>query len=273
MTTNIILGGEGLIGRSLCRELAAIGEPVVSYDLKSGFDLRKQVPENVPADAYVWFLAWDVGGAKYLLNPNNQTAILENNVRLASTMFHWLRDSALPFTFTSSQMAGYPDAYGITKQLGEYWTNICPAGRFARLWNVYGVEPVSERSHAVTDFVAQALSEGTIQLLTKGGEERQFVTATDCARALISQRENQIREADVASGEWVSILSIAREISALTGARVIPGEREGFMRRVEPIAKIPGWAATESLRTGLAQLIDAMTDRATTATSRTLQLR
>jgi nucleoside-diphosphate-sugar epimerase len=257
MTTNLVLGGEGLIGRALCSALENRGERVVSYDLKSGFDLRERVPDNVPSDAYCWFLAWEVGGAKYLLNPARQETIFQNNVRLSENVFGWLRTTGIRFTFTSSVMAGYTDAYGVSKKLGDYWASLCPAGLIARLWNVYGVEPVSERSHAVTDFIAQA-RDGTINLMSRGDEVRQFIAASDCATGLIHQREIKQRRADITSGEWVSILEMARTIGRMTGARVVPGERPGFPWKVEPENTMRDWRPALSLEQGLLQMISAM---------------
>ena len=38
---NLVLGGEGLIGRALCSTLETAGQVVTSLELKTGFDLRE----------------------------------------------------------------------------------------------------------------------------------------------------------------------------------------------------------------------------------------
>src|SRR5437773_286522 len=87
LKTNILLGGAGLIGSALKAELESRGECTVVLDLKNGFDLREHEPEQYGPDAYYWFLAWDVGGAKYIMDPTRQIDILRNNLGLCEKVF------------------------------------------------------------------------------------------------------------------------------------------------------------------------------------------
>src|SRR6266516_1350808 len=109
----LVVGGEGLIGASLAEALRAKGHQVVSLDLKSGFDLRKTFDlapfENCDR---VWFLAWDTGGAKYLEAEDRQHEQYRNNCELSLRIFDALAKTRKPFMFTTSQLAGLPNAYG-----------------------------------------------------------------------------------------------------------------------------------------------------------------
>ncbi len=82
---NVLLGGAGLVGSALGRKLVATGETTKVYDLKTGVDLRQYEPEDVSDDVYYWFLAWDVGGAKYIMDDTQQLSILRNNLSLCSS--------------------------------------------------------------------------------------------------------------------------------------------------------------------------------------------
>jgi nucleoside-diphosphate-sugar epimerase len=257
---NVILGGEGLIGKALDRKLSALGERTIVYDIKSGFDLRARVPEEFPRSAYYWFLAWDVGGAKYIMDPKAQTDILRSNLRLCDKVFDWLATRKAEFTFTSTQMVNYPNAYGISKGVGEYWARLLEHGLIARLWNVYDAEEPSVRSHVIPDLVQQG-SDGTIRLQTRGTERRRFLHADDCADGLIRHRETGQRLADLTAGEWTSIKTVAGIIGELMRARVVPGPSEGYETLIEPVNLLPGWSPRISLRAGLEAVIGKMREK------------
>jgi hypothetical protein len=131
------------------------------------------------------------------------------------------------FTHVITQMAGYPNAYGVPKSVGEIWTRAIGNGLIMRHWNCYGAEEPSKRSHLIPDLIRQA-GQGAICLMTSGNERRQFPNSDDCADALILQRERQQPQADVTSGEWVLILTIAKRIGALMDADVVPGDKPGY---------------------------------------------
>src|SRR4051812_46200306 len=118
---DLVLGGEGLIGRALCQELASRGSTIRSLDLKNGFDLRLAEAEwFTPADR-VWFLAWDTGGAKYLGDSTLQHQMFVNNCEISIQVFDFLKSSRKPFVFVTSQLAGQENAYGLTKLMAENW--------------------------------------------------------------------------------------------------------------------------------------------------------
>jgi nucleoside-diphosphate-sugar epimerase len=254
---NIILGGAGLIGRALKAELERAGESTVVLDLKHGFDLRERDPDEYPPGTYYWFLAWDVGGAKYIMNPARQIGILRNNLRLCERVFSCLACRDAPFTFVSTQMAGYPNAYGASKNVGEVWARSLSHGRIARLWNVYGAEPVGERTHLVSDLIWQG-ARGLIRLQTSGRERRQFIHACDAARALIVHRDNGLTQVDITSGVWVPVLEIARRVAGAMGARLDTAPEDGYESLIEPSNPLPGWHPEISLQDGIARIIEQM---------------
>ncbi len=257
---NVLLGGAGLVGTALERALVARGEETKVYDLKNGFDLREREPEAMPAEAYYWFLAWDVGGAKYLMDQSQQRAILQHNVQLCYKVFGWLQRRDARFTFVSSQLAGYRNAYGTTKAVGEIWAQAVGHGLITRLWNCYDAEEPSRRSHVIPDLVVQAKA-GAIELLTTGAERRQFLHVDDVANALIFQRETGRRCADVTSGTWVSIRELAALIADRLGANVSVGNARGYESLVEPAQPLEGWQPSIDLPTGISAVIEKMTEK------------
>jgi nucleoside-diphosphate-sugar epimerase len=258
---NVILGGAGMIGRALQIELERIGERTVILDIKNGFDLRERQPEVYEEDAYYWFLAWDVGGAKYIMNPGRQIDILRNNLRLCEKVFGFLEARSSPFTFVSTQMVGYPNAYGATKHVGEIWTNNLAGGITARLWNVYGAEPVDERTHLIPDMICQG-SRGTIRLQTSGRERRQFIHCRDCAEGLIRHRASGMRLADLTSCHWVSVYEVAKMTADALGASIEAGTEDGYESLIEPKHLLPGWLPAISLKDGINDIVYQMRKQA-----------
>lgn len=228
------------------------------YDLKNGFDLRLKVPK-APNGAYCWFLAWDVGGARYILDQSMQERILRNNLRLCQSVFSWIKAERIPFTFTSTQMTAYPNAYGLTKAVGEFWAKLS-MGLIAKLWNVFDAEEPSLRSHVIPDMIQQS-STGTIELLTTGEERRQFLLADDCAEALVCQRETGQTTADITSGTWVEVREVADVIGQITGAHVVPGDQRGYETLTPVSNPLKGWNPQHTLRSGLQIVVDRMKEK------------
>jgi nucleoside-diphosphate-sugar epimerase len=254
---NILLGGAGLIGTALDRALSDRGEQTKVYDLKTGVDLREYEPEDFGPDTYYWFLAWDVGGAKYIMDNSQQLSILQHNLGLCHKVFRWLEKRNARYTFVSSQMVGYPNAYGVTKAVGETWARLVGRGLITRLWNCYDAEAPTQRSHVIPDLLVQAKT-GTIRLLTSGEERRQFLHADDVAHALIFQRDSGQPLADVTSGTWVAVRNVAVIIGRQLNAQVVPGRERGYESLVEPSHWLQGWQPTIDLASGLAQVIGRM---------------
>lgn len=258
MIRNLILGSDGFVGVPFCRFLENQGEKIIQLDVKRGpeEDLRK-IALTLEGIDRVYFLAWDVGGAKYLYRDDVQFRQLDWNLRLLLNVMPQLQIARIPFLFISSQLAEeYDTVYGVTKRLGEVWTHLLKGVR-VRLWNVYGSPEIpSERSHVVADFIYQALTTGKIQMLTTGEEKRQFIHVRDACKAFHMALSYHLPGLyDVTSFEWVRVLDIAYMIAECTGARVIPGTRIGSTPLTPMQGKIPGWQAEISLGTGLAEQI------------------
>lgn len=263
---NLVIGSEGFVGKPLCRFLEGVGEQVLKFDVKrdEAEDGRSSLLKLSEVDR-VYFLAWDVGGAKYLYRDDVQFRQLDWNLRLLLNIMPQLQASRTPFLFVSSQLAEeYDTVYGVTKRLGEVWTHLLRGVR-VRLWNVYGAhEEYSERSHVVADFVHQALTTGEIRMLTTGEERRQFVHIQDVCRAFHQALAKRLSGLyDVTSFEWVSVREVAEAIAVETGARVTPGQRIGRTPITPMQGKIPGWLPTVSLHEGLRDMIEQARTRST----------
>lgn len=265
MTASLVIGSEGFLGKALCRFLEMQGERIVPYDIKrtENEDARRsQLPLADVDRAYV--LAWEVGGAKYLYRHDTQVLQMHWNVRLLLNVMSQLEDCRIPFVFVSSQLAEVVDSvYGVTKRLGEVWAGLI-GGVSLRCWNIYGpLEPATERSHVVSDFVWQAVQAREIRLLTSGEEQRQFIHADDVARAFRHSLDQKLTGVfDVSSFEWVRVIDVASIIAELTGARVIPGASRGSSQLTANRGKMPGWAPTVGLREGLARMVKEALEQA-----------
>lgn len=258
MVTSLVIGSEGFVGMPLCRHLENRGERVLRFDLKRGaHEDARAVRLELEGVDQVYFLAWEVGGAKYLYRSDIQFLQLDSNLKLMLNVFPQLQASQTPFLFVSSQLAEeYDTVYGSTKRLGEVWTHLL-GGTRVRLWNVYGAyEPPSERSHVVADFVWQALRQGEIRMLTTGEEQRQFVYIDDVCDAFHQSLRLRLSGVyDVTSFEWVPVRRVADIIGELTGAKVIAGETRGSTPITPMRGKVPSWMSTVSLEEGLERTV------------------
>lgn len=246
------MGGQGLIGRALTALMTARGHDVVSLDIKTGTDLRE--PFSAPDCDRVWFLAWDVGGAKYLEAAESQHQIFRNNSLLCLRVFDYLASTKRPFMFATSQLAGQPHGYGMTKAMAETWSRQL-GGRRARLWNVYGWEAPSMRSHVVTDLVLGGLRSGVVQLRTDGCERRRLLYQTDCAEALLALFDGPEMEADICGPTWHTMMEVAERIGRLLGVPAEAGSSSGSEVIIDPRHPVSGWRPRISLDEGLALVI------------------
>jgi len=238
--TYLVLGSEGQIGNPLVNWIKRQGDTVIEHDIKRTDleDIRLLPPNserkehllrnNIKNCDFIFFLAWDVGGSKYLSNAEKSYDLVNNNILIMKSVFSLLKEYNKPFIFTSSQMSNMiHSTYGNTKLIGEKYTRALN-GLSVKLWNVYGYEKVDKKSHVITDFINMALEDNHINMRTDGSEERQFLYVEDCCNALytLSKSYNKIsREQDyhISSGEWLSIEKIASIISNLTNSKYTKG--------------------------------------------------
>ena len=192
MKTVSVLGSSGVVGTALCKVLRREKYDVIEWDIKNSYtqDLSNPINntrlrEMVNKSDFVFFLAYDVGGSKYLKNITHD--FINRNVMLMMNTFDVIGNK--PCIFMSSQMQNMSNTYGVLKLLGEHYMQSMN-GISVRLWNVYGPEVVDEKSHVITDFIHMYKKNKSIHMLTDGTEKRQFLHTNDCADALICMMNN-----------------------------------------------------------------------------------
>jgi len=261
VSNSLVIGAEGFVGKPFCAFLERLGDRVIRFDIKRNEKEDARVAKLDLDDIdWVYFLAWDVGGAKYLYRDEVQFRQLDWNLKLLLNVMPQLQNRKVPFLFVSSQLAEeYDTVYGVTKRLGEVWTHLLGGVR-VRLWNVYGsLEQPSERSHVVSDFVHQAITTGEIHMLTTGDEKRQFVHIDDVCHALhqaLSMKLDGVY--DITSFEWVAVREVADIIGKQAGAKVFPGTKIGTTPITPMQGKVPGWNAVMTLEEGLRRMVQQM---------------
>src|SRR5665213_24533 len=124
----LILGSSGQIGAHLRNHLRQRGDSAIEYDLVNTpeQDLRrpsKMLLEKMREADFIMFLAFDVGGARYLKTYQHTYEFVSNNVKIMDHVFDALKQTGRPFIFASTQMSNMSySSYGILKALGEYYT-------------------------------------------------------------------------------------------------------------------------------------------------------
>ncbi len=265
----LILGSSGQIGGALVNYFKSLNHEVFEFDIENTPEQDLRLPHNPVLDALggqvdaVVFLAFDVGGSKYLSKVQLEYSFIANNLSIMKNVFDFIEKYSLPVIFASSQMAGMlHSSYGNLKALGEK-ASISLNGKFIRFWNVYGHERDPLKSHVITDFSLQAVNLGRISMLTDGLEERDFLHVDDACRAIeFALHYPQSRGFDVASFKYTSILEIARVISDLTGAEIERGAAVDLVQsghRFDPSDEIlEFWNPKIDLQRGISAIVEGM---------------
>ena len=185
-----ILGSSGQIGAYLSEYLRSKGHVVIDFDKVETLNhdmtvIPNQYLENAIETAdFVFFLAFDVGGSRYLKKYQHTFQFINNNIRLMANAFGLLQKYNKRYIVASSQMSNMSySPYGVLKNVGELYTKSLN-GLIVKFWNVYGIEKDYDKSHAITDFIRKGFETGVIDMLTDGQEEREFLYAEDCCDAL-----------------------------------------------------------------------------------------
>ena len=192
-----ILGSSGQIGAYLTEYLRREDKyDVREFDLVNG---EHQDMRNIPSPElhrviqtsdFIFFLAFDVGGSRYLKKYQHTFDFVNNNARMMVNAFGLIEKYKKPFVFASSQMSNMSySPYGVLKRVGELYTQTLK-GLTVKFWNVYGIEKDHEKAHVITDFIRKGFEEGDFEMMTDGTEERQFLYAEDCCEALETIMEN-----------------------------------------------------------------------------------
>ena len=191
-----VLGSSGQIGSYLVEYLTNKGYTTHQFDITNSiFEDMTLIPNplletTIKNSDFVFFLAFDVGGSRYLKKYQHTFQFIDNNARLMANAFGLLKKYNKKFIFASSQMSNMSySPYGVLKNVGELYTKSLN-GLIVKFWNVYGIEKNHEKSHVITDFIRKGFETGVIDMLTDGQEEREFLYAEDCCEALESLMEN-----------------------------------------------------------------------------------
>ena len=190
------LGSSGQIGAYLTEYLRNKGHEVIEYDKNLGAQYNlTAIPSTwlescIKQADFVFFLAFDVGGSRYLKKYQNTFDFINNNTRLMANVFGLLEKYNKRFVFASSQMSNMSySPYGVMKRVGELYTTSLK-GLTVKFWNVYGIEKDMDKAHVITDFIKKGFEQGDFEMMTDGTEERQFLYAEDCCEALETIMEN-----------------------------------------------------------------------------------
>ena len=274
------LGSSGQIGAYLTEYLREKGHEVTEYDKNLGpqYNLTA-IPSTwlehcIKEADFVFFLAFDVGGSRYLKKYQHTFKFIDNNTRMMANVFGLLEKHKKRFVFASSQMSNMSHSpYGVMKRVGEMYTSTL-GGLTVKFWNVYGIEKDHEKSHVITDFIRKGFEFGDFDMMTDGTEERQFLYAEDCCEALETIMEHYT---DFKSEDPLHITSF-NSSSIKEVAAIIMGQ---FNLIGRPIKITPGlakdsvqldkrndanmfikdwWLPTTNLQDGIGKVFNAMKD-------------
>tara|TARA_R110002020_G_scaffold315996_1_gene531053 strand:+ start:2423 stop:3280 length:858 start_codon:yes stop_codon:yes gene_type:complete len=269
-----ILGSSGQIGAPLFDYLVGKGYNVHGYDSVPSnttthvTDLGSPHQfDNITLEKYdfVFFLAFNAGGSRYLKQYQDTHEFVESNSVLMTNVFSALNRSKTPFIFSSSQMSNMTfSTYGLLKLVGEMYTKLSN-GVVIKFWNVYGVEHDQDKSHVITDFIEKARDLKRIDMLTDGREERQFLHTQDCCECLetLMLRYDEVdrdQPLHITSFEWTTIADVADIIAAqFPGCEVVPAEdkdtvQQGLRNDPDPYIR-QFWQPITTLDEGIAKVI------------------
>ena len=278
MSRVLVLGSSGQIGAYLSSYLKDKGHEVIDYDIELGpeYDLRV-IPSSyfegeVRKSDFIFFLAFDVGGSRYLKKYQHTFEFIDNNTRMMTNVFRMIKKYEKPFVFASSQMSNMGHSpYGVLKNVGELYTKSLN-GLVVKFWNIYGIEKDMDKSHVITDFIKKGFETGTIDMITDGTEEREFLYAEDCCEALDTvmckySEFTSDNDLHITSGNSTSILEIGREIQKLFKGigkeiEVVPSEEKDVVQKdarniADPFFR-KWWEPKTSLVEGIGKVFNEM---------------
>lgn len=263
----LILGSAGQIGFHLNDYLCSLGHKVTGFDIVYSPEQDLRIPgviDHLLRDTdFVFFLAYDVGGAAYLKKYQETNEFISNNIRIMDNTFRSLKTSNVPFIFTSSSMYNMTfSSYGSLKNIGEKYCQELN-GKVVRFWNVYGREPNQLRYHVITDLIKKA-QQGSIHLETTGEEVRQFLYVDDACKAMNWMMNSFHREKqktyDVSSFEWITIKKLAKIIAKEFNVTLTTSKAKDTVQRYvseSPTTDILGfWFPETKLKDGIKKMIN-----------------
>ena len=274
----LILGSDGQIGGHLVNFFKNKKKyKILKFDIVSGtsFDLRnfnnKKLEKNIKESDFIFFLAFDVGGSRYLKKYQKTFNFLINNLSIMSNVFKLLGKHKKKFIFASSQMSNMDfSPYGTLKRLGEDVTKSLNS-IYVKFWNVYGIEKEVEKSHVITDFVKMAIKKKKINMLTSGKESREFLYADDCSKGLYKIMNNfnffvnKDKELHLTTAKKIKILEIAKIIKRLLlkkniKIKIKPSKRKDLLQNnVNNLSNkffLKYWKPETKIEEGIAEIIN-----------------
>jgi nucleoside-diphosphate-sugar epimerase len=273
-----VLGSSGQVGAYLTEYLRGKGHTVNEFDVVNGPEQdmtvipNQNLEDNIKDSDFVFFLAFDVGGSRYLKKYQHTFQFIDNNARLMANAFGLLKKYNKRFVFASSQMSNMSySPYGVLKNVGELYTKSLN-GLIVKFWNVYGIEKDHDKAHVITDFIRKGFETGVIDMLTDGQEEREFLYAEDCCEALEKIMENfdDFTSEDnlhITSFHSTKIIDVASIISGqfnLIGKeiKVQPSEQKDSVqmdKRNKPDTYLTKWWMPKTtIEQGIAKVFEAM---------------
>ena len=273
-----VLGSSGQIGAYLSEYLSRKGHIVREFDIVNGIHQdMTHIPNTYLRNAimesdFVFFLAFDVGGSRYLKKYQHTFDFVNNNTRLMANAFGLLEQYDKPFIFASSQMSNMSySPYGTLKRLGELYTESL-GGLIVKFWNVYGIEKDHDKAHVITDFIRKGFEDGDFEMLTDGEEQRQFLYAEDCCEGLEAVMKNydefyandplHITNFDYTTIREVAII-IENEFRMIgKPVNIIPGEASDSVQldkrnEADPFIR-KYWSPKTDLVTGISKVFESM---------------
>ena len=273
-----VLGSSGQIGAYLSEYLSRKGHIVREFDIVNGIHQdMTHIPNTYLRNAimesdFVFFLAFDVGGSRYLKKYQHTFDFVNNNTRLMANAFGLLEQYDKPFIFASSQMSNMSySPYGTLKRLGELYTESL-GGLVVKFWNVYGIEKDHKKAHVITDFIRKGFEDGDFEMLTDGEESRQFLYAEDCCEGLEAVMKNYDEfyandPLHITNFDYTTIREVAIIIEnefRLIGkpVNIIPGKASDTVQldkrnEADPFIR-KYWSPKTDLVTGISKVFEAM---------------
>jgi len=273
-----VLGSSGQIGAYLSEYLSRKGHIVREFDIVNGIHQdMTHIPNTYLRNAimesdFVFFLAFDVGGSRYLKKYQHTFDFVNNNTRLMANAFGLLQQYEKPFVFASSQMSNMSySPYGTLKRVGELYTESL-GGLIVKFWNVYGIEKDHDKAHVITDFIRKGFEEGDFEMMTDGEEVRQFLYAEDCCEGLEAVMKNYDEfyandPLHITNFDYTTIREVAIIIEnefRLIGkpVNIIPGKASDTVQldkrnEADPFIR-KYWSPKTDLVTGISKVFEAM---------------
>ena len=273
-----ILGSSGQIGAYLTEYLRDKGHHVIEFDKNNTYhEDMTTIPnpflKNAIMDSdFIFFLAFDVGGSRYLKKYQHTFKFIDNNARMLAGAFQYISEYKKPFVFASSQMSNMSySPYGVMKRVGELYTKSL-GGLIVKFWNVYGIEKDHDKAHVITDFIRKGFETGVIDMMTDGTEQREFLYAEDCCEALeqvmLEYSEfTSDSELHITSFRSTTILEIAKIIQGIFKAngKTVAVEKAQTKDEVQKDARNEAnpfirkwWKAKTSIEDGIEKIFEEM---------------